>query len=598
MQRLAQTQLGRAGFAKRVGLTWAAIAFVVLLVNLAGIATRRFPDPDDIMRLLQVRDLLGGQAWFDTHQYRVDAADGGVLMHWSRFVDIPLTLAIAALTPIVGSADAEIGALAIGPLLTLGIAMALACRIVWRVLGDEAIVMTCVAMVLSVPLLFQFTPMRIDHHGWQIVGGLIAVNGIMARKAWQGGLVTGLAMAVWLSISLEGLPLAAAICALMAWRWWKDSKQRGWLAWTMAGLAAGSVLAFALTRGAGDFQTFCDAIGPVHIAMFVWGALVLGVLARVNPVSRWAILSGFCVAGMGAMALLLGTAPECAGSNFSRLDPVLIDFWYQRVGEGLPIWRQPMGAALQIIVFPLLGIYASWRLSKRGEAAQRAFWREYSLLLIAAILVSMLVARAGAMAAALAAVPMGWQIHQWLMQIRVIKKPSLRVVAMLAIIAALAPNLPLIIWEKVVPVHHAQGQAEQAVLGFDTKVSSCNIAESAKLMAGLPKGEIYAPLDVAPRLLLETHHSVIATGHHRGEKGMVFVIETALGSSEDAGKVLQDRGTQYVAICPDLSEIGLYAYARPDGFAADLIGGNAPDWLEPIAFESKSGLKAWRIVSD
>ena len=142
-------------FLKRVGLVWLAIASLVGLINTGAVLSARFPDPDDIMRLLQVRDLLGGQGWLDAHQYRIDAANGGVLMHWSRLVDIPLAIVIGALTPVVGSAAAETAALFLIPLITMGIAMLLAARIVWKTLGDDPIAMTCIAIVLSVPLLFQ-----------------------------------------------------------------------------------------------------------------------------------------------------------------------------------------------------------------------------------------------------------------------------------------------------------------------------------------------------------------------------------------------------------------------------------------------------------
>ena len=40
------------------------------------------PDPDSQLRLVQVRDLLAGQGWFDGNQYRLGV--DGVAMHWSR----------------------------------------------------------------------------------------------------------------------------------------------------------------------------------------------------------------------------------------------------------------------------------------------------------------------------------------------------------------------------------------------------------------------------------------------------------------------------------------------------------------------------------
>jgi hypothetical protein len=61
--------------------------------------------------------------------------------------------------------------------------------------------------------------MRIDHHGWQIVCALAAMNGLMARSPRTGGWVIGSALATWLAISVEGLPLAAVIFALVAIRW-------------------------------------------------------------------------------------------------------------------------------------------------------------------------------------------------------------------------------------------------------------------------------------------------------------------------------------------------------------------------------------------
>ena len=68
---------------------WAALYSLLLAVSFARLSARTFHDPDDQLRLQQVRDLLGGQSWFDLHQYRIDAVGGGVLMHWSRLVDVP-----------------------------------------------------------------------------------------------------------------------------------------------------------------------------------------------------------------------------------------------------------------------------------------------------------------------------------------------------------------------------------------------------------------------------------------------------------------------------------------------------------------------------
>ena len=53
--------------------------------------------PDDWTRLLEVRSLLDGQAFWDVTQYRMNPPEG-FSMHWSRQVDLP----IAALALLLG----------------------------------------------------------------------------------------------------------------------------------------------------------------------------------------------------------------------------------------------------------------------------------------------------------------------------------------------------------------------------------------------------------------------------------------------------------------------------------------------------------------
>ena len=43
-------------------------------------------DPDDAMRLVELRSFLGGRGWFDLHEPRL-APPVGYDTHWSRLVD-------------------------------------------------------------------------------------------------------------------------------------------------------------------------------------------------------------------------------------------------------------------------------------------------------------------------------------------------------------------------------------------------------------------------------------------------------------------------------------------------------------------------------
>jgi len=84
-----------------------ALVLVATLVMVAVSALSGFRDltdaggdNDNLLRLVEVRDMLAGQGWFDLHQYWM-GLEGGFIMHWSRLVDAPLAaivLVASALT--------------------------------------------------------------------------------------------------------------------------------------------------------------------------------------------------------------------------------------------------------------------------------------------------------------------------------------------------------------------------------------------------------------------------------------------------------------------------------------------------------------------
>ena len=583
----------------RAALAWAALSLLLLVMNAQSIAVWQFPDPDDVMRLVQVRDLLAGQSWFDLSQSRIDAAHGGVPMHWSRLVDLPLALVIAALTPLIGAAAAETTALVLVPLLTLGAAVLLTMRIAWRMLGDEEAMLTAMMLAIAVPVLFQLRPMRIDHHGWQMVCALVAVNGLMARSPVMGGRVIGAALATWLAISIEGLPLAAAIFAVLALRWLRAPEARVWLRAAIQSLAVVGAGLFVLTRGLGDLTTWCDAISPLHLAMFGWGALVLTVLARAEPVPLAVRLIGFAVAGGGALAMLLATAPQCAvGGGFGDLDPLVKQLWHAQVHEGLPVWQQKPAALLQYAITPLIGLAGALLLARRAsDARTQAFWFDYALVLGAAYLVSLLVARAGAVACILAAPPLAWMVRYWLQHIRTLKQPLVRVAGLVAVACALLPVMPLTALSAALSASTPQRAAlgALAVPLPGGKKSQCELTRGTQALRALPVGAIYAPLDIAPQILLDTDHTVVATGHHRGNLAMRSVITTAMADPQAARAALAEYRITYVALCADLAEPHIYAAQAPDGFMAQLIAGKPPAWLEPVPLGPGTGLQVWRV---
>ena len=205
----SEPRLAARDYMPRAAVVWAGLCLLTCIINLGGILHRRFPDPDDVLRLVQVRDLLAGQGWFDLHQYRINPP-AGTLMHWSRLVDLPLALIIGALTPIVGPGLAEQIALIAVPLATLGVIVFTVAYIAARFFDRETLTLACLTLGFSPWVMVQVMPLRIDHHGWQIACLLLALPGLLPGWRARGAIWSGLALSVGLSISLELLPISAA----------------------------------------------------------------------------------------------------------------------------------------------------------------------------------------------------------------------------------------------------------------------------------------------------------------------------------------------------------------------------------------------------
>ena len=167
--------------------------------------------------------------------------------------------------------------------------------------------------------------------------------------------------------------MAAAISGVLALRWLRKREDKAWFVNAMLGLTGGSAVLFVATRGFADLANHCDALAPVHLAVFGWAALGSLALARLDPRSRPVLVAGLAAIAVGGAAILLAVAPQCASGGFAGMDPLVESFWYRGIAEGQPLWQQPVGAVLQSLLPPLIGlsgVYASWR--GRGRTARNA----------------------------------------------------------------------------------------------------------------------------------------------------------------------------------------------------------------------------------
>ena len=195
-------------------IIWGATVATYLLTGISG----EFFSTDDAMRLVQVRDLLSGQGLFDLTQHRLNPPDG-VVMHWSRLIDLPLALLIRGAGLVVSQPMAERVAATVWPAALLLVYLAGVMQLARTLSDDGAARLALLFAAMTAPVLQHFRPGAIDHHNaqlallvWTLV---LAVRPTCPRQAAAAGLMAALSLA----IGLEMAPAIAALASLIALRW-------------------------------------------------------------------------------------------------------------------------------------------------------------------------------------------------------------------------------------------------------------------------------------------------------------------------------------------------------------------------------------------
>ncbi|MGB4101748.1 MAG: hypothetical protein WBK91_07590 [Alphaproteobacteria bacterium] len=298
---------------------WASfvIAFVGVafaLVSTSQMWRGQFNDSDDYMRMVQVFSLLDGQGWFDLRQPRLGPGENFIL-DWSRFVDVPLAAVILFAEPWVGRMAAAGVAAFMVPLLLLA-AFVFALPLLGRgLLPKVQAWMLVVVLLTSFPILREMRPMRVDHHGWQLLLALLAYVALLRyalRPRAMLRLWAGLACAAGWAIGAEALlwsGLAFGWVALdSAWRGGRTARHGALFG---LGLLLGVLVLLPTVRPVAEWGAHhLTRLALPHVVLAVLSAgLLLLLHAAAADARRWRLIllgSG----GILAMAALLAFMPE------------------------------------------------------------------------------------------------------------------------------------------------------------------------------------------------------------------------------------------------------------------------------------------------
>ena len=575
-----------------VPMLWLAAAIAIAWPSINGGVFDAMAS-DDAMRLVQVRDLIGGQGWFDLFQHRLDPP--GASMHWSRVVDLPLAASILLLRPLLGTHGAETVTLFLYPLLLLAAALVLVAAIARQLSGAvaNAQTMAMVLAVLSAPALIHFRPGAIDHHSAQIVL-LLAVVLLTSQieqnavKAALGGVAASLSLA----IGIEMLPAIAAVglavFGLLVWRGAPVARQAGAFG---AALAASSLLlAPALLPLPSLVSQVCDGFGGPVLLLLAGGGISLVIMAgidRTHSALRLRLATG-AASALALAGAFLSLYAGCLASPYGHLDPLVTSLWVDKVAESMSLatmLRLAPQKVLGFYGFPVLTMGFAAAALMRSDPAGRFRWILGIMTLAALIGLGVWEMRVTA-AASMVAAPM--------------------LAASLVILwPALAPGRSLILLALAV------SPASLAAIGLSTKplidmvfrptmttaepdASTCRTVSDVASMARLPKGRVMAPVDLGPMILAATDHAVFAAPYHRNNDGIVARFRLMLAPLPAARQILRDHRVDYVVTCSGAIDED-FAKLAPDGLAARLARGETPDFLEPLDLDPGRKISVWRV---
>ncbi len=603
---MAFTTVIEKHFYKLIFIVWLATSLLMIALLRQQITGWVMGDPDDQLRMVEVRDWLAGQSWFDVSQHRMNLPDGGP-MHWSRLVDIPLAIVMLVFRHFLGITGAELAAAIIVPMLTYGAVLFLLADITRRLFSKGAALLAAASLWTSLLVMPQLAPMRIDHHGWQIVLFLGCVLGLCrSSTSLISGALIGGALALWLNISIEGLPFAVVILGLLGLRWiWpnKDELKSAGRAFALAciSFALSSILVFILTHNFADRAIYCDTVSPPHLWAFaaVAGVICVAVAASeklVAPSNFTFRAAAGLVAGISGIMILRSAAPQCLSDAFADLDPVVRQYWFDRGLEGLPIWAQ-LPASIHLAIGGILaGLIAMIFWSIDNGFANRRLKFEYFIMFIASILIGIIVFRTIVYAVCLSVIIAAGMAVALFRRAEIGSGLGSRMGWRVAATMLILPGTIANSIGNLIPSAAASSQNAKADADMDAlyaKIRKCQQPKTTMALRALAPSQFMAPLDQSPAILQFTAHKVVATGHHRNQIAMRDVINAFITPPDQARTIFAKRNIQYLVVCEASFEMMIYEDDAPNGLWAALKKGNRPIWLQPAI--QIGGNTVWKV---
>ncbi len=555
------------------------------------------PDSDDVARVMEVRNWIDGQGFYDMLLHRANPPIGAQL-HWSRLSDLPLASVELFLRNFYPHDIAEKQAVFFTPLILWGIAAIILGLTAQELFKSKLSYIFGIAyVILTDAVVVDYNAGRVDHHGLQLITLYLLFLGLFKTDK-NGGIIAGLALAASLTIGFELIPMQIIMLVGFA------------IAWLLNPAARNEQLKyFALSFGLGIIAGFFINVAPQNY--------FIGDNDRLSIAQTLPILTGciglflsskyceksttkrrFIALALVGISIIVVAAffPVLRKPLYWQIAPIYYKLWMGDIGETFPTTKFPLPMQITILLFLYVAMLAGWvkqyllwknfDKDKNIEAIEN--WAILNIaLFVANVLTTFYQVRIHLPAAGIALLVCAPLVAEAFRQ-----KTWQKSLLQGSLIGIILCPAALMFAQKYVQ-SLAPKKEHKSEYSFGGRIN-CRAKRDFAHLDAMPKGFVLTNINMGAETMFQTHHDVMVTHFHR-DYGREKVYDILLSKPDLAWQKLKANHVDYVAYCERAMEPTRAKQLAPDSLMGQLRQGKKFDFLEEIPRPSYSDIIAYKV---
>ncbi len=569
-----------------ISIFWLICATAMFFYKWESVSTLNLNDNDDYMRLVQLQEWMENGHWYLEPMLNFNAADG-LIIHWSRFPDLILSLFTFPMLFFVDESTAYSLSLSIVPLVYL-LLYALSCFYLCdHYFGGEYRFISMM-FAISSPTIVHFLPGSIDHHNIQLILSAfflsitpITINNL--KQTWRVYLQSVvLSLSLWTGMD-NILLFMFFFVFYTVYSCFVNHEWLGYISKVYISCAFFVTCSILLNRPYHEFYNFkFDEVSSIFSILFISGWLFI------NAYRRWVNLDDsfpkklmfFLSLGLFFLSPALFLYPSLASGFLVDYPPILKTYWLDHVNEAKPVAEYIVTNGFfsvqnyALLLLPAI-LYPLFRINNQHCTIL------YLIFIFNLTLAVFWQIRAMRLCFVLAA---PFQAYFVIKLSEFVRYSILKVIVIFS-------GAPL----TVALVILALSPSEEVKTIFDDGMEAPDILKVLEGQ-GISSQTILSGIETGAPVLAKTNNKIIAAPYHRNITGNSFLIGVMLEEDpEIAKRKIIDKNIDIIVIGND-PHLSLLNQSASDGsFVKVLYGNDVPVWLDMIYDALPRGYRVFRV---